>query len=61
MAKVTIDESACIGCGLCANACSEVFELTDGGIAKVKKQDCGTCNLHDIASQCPVNCISVQD
>lgn len=61
MAKVTIDESACIGCGLCVNACGDVFELTDNGIAKVKKHSCDTCDLQDIASQCPVNCITVED
>ena len=36
MAKVTIDEAACVGCGLCVNVCPDVFELTDDGIAKVK-------------------------
>ncbi|MCK5289155.1 MAG: ferredoxin, partial [Candidatus Omnitrophica bacterium] len=35
MAKVTIDESACVSCGLCANLCPEVFEMNDEGIAIV--------------------------
>ena len=60
MAKVVVDEAACVGCGLCINACSEVFELNEGGIAKVKAQECSSCDLHEVASQCPVNCISVE-
>jgi len=36
MAKVTVDENTCVGCGLCVNACADVFELNDEGIAKVK-------------------------
>tara|TARA_B100000315_G_scaffold18059_1_gene16108 strand:- start:2631 stop:2816 length:186 start_codon:yes stop_codon:yes gene_type:complete len=61
MAKVTIDESTCVGCGLCSNACPEVFELKSDGIAIVKTHECGDHDLHDIASQCPVNCIQVED
>ncbi len=61
MAKVTIDENACVGCGLCVNQCGEVFELGSDGMAKVKADACSSCNLHEVASQCPVNCISVED
>ena len=61
MAKITIDENACVGCGLCVNMCETVFELGDDNIAKVKVNECADCNLHDIASQCPVNCITVED
>ena len=61
MAKVSVDEGTCIGCGLCANACPDVFTLSEDGIAKVKGSECSSCDLHDIASQCPVNCITVED
>ncbi len=60
MAKVIVDESTCVGCGLCVNACEDVFELDKDGIAKVKTNECSTCDLHDIASQCPVNCIIIE-
>ena len=61
MAKVIIDENACVGCGLCVAACGDVFELAGDGIAKVKAHECADCDLNDIASQCPVNCITIEN
>ncbi len=61
MAKITVDENACVGCGLCINMCADVFELDANGIAKVKANECSGCDLHDVASQCPVNAILIED
>jgi ferredoxin len=60
MAKITIDENACVGCGLCVNNCPDCFEMGEG-VAKVKSNECTSCDLHEIASQCPVNAIAVED
>ncbi len=60
MAKVTVDENACVGCGLCVNLCPDVFELNENGIVKVKSNEPGKCDLQDCASQCPVNAITVE-
>ncbi len=59
MAKVVVDESTCVGCGLCVSACPDVFELNDKGIAKVLAQSCASCNLNEVVEQCPVNAIKV--
>jgi ferredoxin len=59
MAKITIDASTCVGCGLCVNVCPDVFEMNDAGIAIVKANTCATCDLNETASQCPVNAIAV--
>ena len=61
MAKITIDENACVGCGLCANNCPDCFEMNEEGMAKVKATECSSCDLKDVASQCPVNAIVVED
>ena len=61
MAKITIDENACVGCGLCVNLAPDCFEMDDAGIAKLKSADCSGVNIHDVASQCPVNAIIVED
>ncbi len=60
MAKITIDESTCTGCGLCVSLCPEAFEIDDKNIAKVKGDSCQGQNISDVASQCPVEAIIVE-
>ena len=60
MAKVVVDDSLCTGCGLCASNCPDVFEIGDDNIAHVISDNCGGCNLNEIADQCPVNAITVK-
>lgn len=63
MTKAEVNTN-CIGCGLCAEICSEVFELQDDGFAHVKvgevPSDC-LDSAKDAEDQCPVNAISVYD
>lgn len=59
MAKVTVDASTCVGCGLCEQSCPEVFKVEGDGIAHVLAQACATHNLAEIADQCPVTAIKV--
>jgi len=53
---VKVDESKCIGCGLCANICKEVFEMK-GGKAHVKAQKDIPC-VKEAIKNCPVDAIS---
>ncbi|RKY37804.1 MAG: ferredoxin [Candidatus Omnitrophota bacterium] len=55
-----MDENACVGCGLCVNSCPDCFEMGEDGIAKVKSSECPSCDLNEVASQCPVNAITVE-
>ncbi|MFA6142368.1 MAG: ferredoxin [Candidatus Omnitrophota bacterium] len=59
MANITIDDSLCTGCGLCASNCPEVFEVGDDGLAHIVDGKCD-CDLKEIAEQCPVNAINVK-
>jgi len=60
LAKVSIDDSLCTGCGLCASNCPEVFEMGDDGLAHVVSNNCSDCDLNEIAGQCPVSAIIVK-
>ena len=58
-----VDEDLCTGCGLCVDACPEVFELLDD-LAKViiepvPEEAQATCR--EAADDCPVEAISIQD
>lgn len=59
MAKVTVDVASCVGCGLCEQLCAEVFKIEGDGIAHILSQECKSCNLKEIAEQCPVGAIKV--
>jgi len=60
--KASVDKDTCIGCGLCANDCPEVFEMQgDKAVAKVsnvpadKEDACKTA-----AANCPVQAIKCE-
>lgn len=59
--KADVNKDTCIGCGLCADACPEVFVMEDA-IAKVKvpeiPPECEEC-CRKAADECPVEAISI--
>lgn len=59
MAKISIDDSLCTGCGLCASSCPDVFEMGDDSLAHIVSDACGSCDVKEIAEQCPVSAIRV--
>ena len=54
---VSVNKEKCIGCGLCAQVCEEVFEMGDDNKAKVKAQKNIPC-IKEAIEQCPVDEIS---
>ena len=59
--KVSVDESRCIGCGMCAYAAPGVFRVIgkySNVIAQPEKHQ--EARTKDAANGCPVNAISVE-
>ena len=60
---VTVDEETCIGCGLCAETCPEVFEMNDDK-ARVKVDEVSedvTETCKEATENCPVEAIQMEE
>ena len=55
--KIKVDRDKCIGCGLCASICEQVFALDKDGKAFVKVQKSIPC-VKEAIENCPVSAIS---
>jgi len=61
MPKLAIDKEKCIGCGLCASICPDVFEVGDDAKARVKNAaGCRKCDCQSAADSCPVQAITYE-
>ncbi len=55
--SIKVDQEKCVGCGMCAGLCPEVFVMTDSGKSKVigSNEECAK----DAAAACPVEAIII--
>lgn len=61
--KATIDRSGCIGCGLCAVTCPDVFRMADDGLAEVCQNPVppqAEGSAVEAQEGCPVSVITVE-
>ncbi len=61
--RAIVDDEVCIGCGLCAETCPEVFEMVDekarAKMDEVPEEFAETCR--EAAEDCPVEAIQIED
>lgn len=58
--KVDIDREGCIGCGVCADTCPDVFHIAGDGLSEVIAQPDGNEEaVQEAAESCPVEVIHV--
>ena len=56
--EVYVDQSVCIGCGLCVSTIPEVFRLNEAGVSEVHNQSgSNEVKIQEAIDSCPVNCI----
>ena len=61
--KAVVDKDLCIGCGLCADICEEIFSMDDDGLAIAKDMEIPDRLIdeaHDARTSCPVDAITVE-
>jgi ferredoxin len=61
--KATIDRDGCIGCGVCADICEEVFQMADDGLAEVIVDEIPAgleADAQEARDNCPTEVISIE-
>ena len=58
--KIELDRDGCIGCGVCADVCPDVFRLADDGLSEVVASPDGHEEaVKEAAESCPVEVIKI--
>ncbi len=61
--RAIVDEETCIGCGLCAETCPEVFEMSDDKalvkVDEVPEHAMEACK--EAVENCPVEAIQMEE
>lgn len=56
-----VDEELCIGCGICAELCPEVFEIQNEKSTVIGPDKCASCDCQEAEDSCPVSAIELKE
>lgn len=57
---VTVDQTRCIACGMCAYAAPEVFRIAGSASTVIAQPEGKAPRVRDAANGCPVNAIHLE-
>lgn len=59
--KAHVNQDDCIGCGLCADTCPQVFRMDDAGLAEAYAPVSPELaqSAQEAVDSCPTGCISI--
>ncbi|MBU1043734.1 MAG: ferredoxin [Candidatus Omnitrophica bacterium] len=60
--KAIVDADACVGCGLCANICAEVYQMQDDKAIVIGNSIADNLveSAKEAATSCPVEAIKIE-
>ncbi len=64
MSRVQVDRDRCVGSGVCESLAPEVFELDDGGVLQVHREEPGPDDLaavRDAVQSCPARALALTE
>lgn len=62
MKKIVVDQSKCIGCGICVGTDPEHFDFADSGLSNpISQENLDSNSVNEAINACPVSAIKIDE